>query len=204
MQYEPNSHKYRDSVDKKGGDSEEPKKSKAHVRTHQSVGQRFKEAFFSEALRDVIDYIFNEVLIPSLKELVREFIEVWLFGTRDRYDGYYRRSSIYDRDRDHVHELRRERREATRTRRRKLSISSIEFETRSEAASVLNQMNEYCRKYGVCSVSAFYDFIDCDRPDDWTHDRWGWGWNELDRARVIRKSNGWYAIDIAEPDTYID
>lgn len=199
MEYKPNSHKYRDSVDK-GGDSEEPKKSKAHVRTHQSVGQRFKDAFFSEALQDVIDYIFNEVLIPSLKELVREFIEVWLFGTGD---GYYRRRSRHDRD-DLVRELRRERREETRTRKRKLSISSIEFETRSEAASVLNQMNEYCRKYGVCSVSAFYDFIDCDRPDDWTHDRWGWGWNELDRARVIRKNNGWYAISIAEPDTYID
>lgn len=212
--YKPNSHKYNEvheNHEKPSRKQSAGEKKRPSVREHKSVGQRFKDTFFNVTFKEALIDAVTEVIVPAIQDGIYDAITAIissLFGRSDissysRGRSYssktdYRRASSRRRDDD--------RRSSVRTRpARSFSIERFEFESRSEAEDVLSQMNEQCRKYdGVCPVSSFYDFIDCERPADWTHERWGWSWNALDRARIIRKSNGWYALSIAEPDTYID
>lgn len=206
--YTPNSHKYNESYNNEKKENEPAlHRSKTKAREHTTVSQRFKDVFFAENFTSVAEYIVWDVIIPAVKDMVLCLVETTLFGRSDagsytRSNGHYSRT---DYRRASSSARRDDDRHSVRTRPRNFSIERFEFESRREAEEVLSQMNEQCRKYdGVCPVSSFYDFIDCDRPADWTHDRWGWSWKALDRARIIRKSNGWYSLSITEPDTYID
>lgn len=209
-EYKPNSHKYNEIHNQQEKDSSASSNKaehiKPHVREHKSIGQRFKDTFFAESFKSVVEYIIWDVVIPATKDMLLQFVETTLFGRSEssrRYDyGYYSRTG-YQRSSVRSEKSRSS---SIKTRpSRNFSIDRFEFESRREAEDVLAQMNEQCRKYdGVCPVSSFYDFIECDRPNDWTHERWGWSWNALDRARIIPKSNGWYVLNIPEPDTYID
>lgn len=206
--YVPGSHKYNET--KTENPSAESPKRKATVREHKSVGQRFKDTFFNVTFKEALIDTVTDVIVPAIQDGIYDAITAIissLFGRTD--DGSYRRRRSYSSKTDYRRASshhREDDRPSVRTRpSRNFSIERFEFESRKEAEEVLSQMNEQCRKYdGVCPVSSFYDFIDCDRPADWTHDRWGWSWNALDRARIIHKSNGWYALSITEPDTYID
>lgn len=214
--YTPNSHKYNEvsekNHEKPSYETSEGGKKKPYVRERKSVGQRFKDTFFNVTFKEALIGAVTDVIVPAIQDGIYDAITAIissLFGRTDT--GSYRRGRSYSSRTDYRRESsrRREREDdhpSVRTRpRRNLSIERFEFESRSEAEDVLSQMNEQCRKYdGVCPVSSFYDFIDCERPADWTHDRWGWSWSALDRARIIHKSNGWYALSITEPDTYID
>lgn len=201
--YKPNSHKYNEAQESREVEPEMRKKPTVRERT--TVGQRFKDAFFAESFQSVVDYIVWDVIVPTVKELVVQSIETAMFGRSERSSRSYERS--YNTSRTNYRRQSQGNKTSTvKTRSvRNFSTERFEFETRYDAEDVLYQMNEQCRKYdGVCPVSSFYNFIDYERPDDWTHDRWGWSWNALDRARIIRKSNGAFVISICEPDTYID
>lgn len=219
-EYKPNSHKYHalDNEKKESESKTETSKKKPTVKEHVNVGQRFKDTFFSkEIFSSVVDFIVNDVIVPAVKETIGyifdsannaflNFVDDLFHQERDsrrRYNSYG--YSRHDYRRDYQKSRKEERRTGGVHPRRNFGIENFEFESRNEAEDVLQQMNDQCRRYdGVCPVSAFYDFIDCERPNDWTHDRWGWSWAQLDRARIIRRSNGSYVLSIGEPDTYID
>lgn len=207
--YQPNSHKYNEIHENPSSEcSSVGDKKKPSVREHKTVGQRFKDAFFNVTFKEALIDALTDVVVPAIQDGIYDAVTSVvssLFGRNE--SGSYRRSYSSRTDYRRASTRRRDdEHRSVRTRpSRNFSIERFEFESRNEAEDVLSQMNEQCRKYdGVCPVSSFYDFVDYDRPNDWTHDRWGWSWNALDRARIIRKLNGWYALSITEPDTYID
>lgn len=202
--YKPNSHKYNEAHNASVKE-EEPARKKPTVREHTTVGQRFKDTFFAESFKSVVDYFVWDVVIPAAKDIVLRFVETTLFGRND-YGLSYRRSDGYNTSRNNYRRASTRIDEPVRAHsKRKFNIDIFEFDSRRDAEDVLRQMNDHARRYdGICSVAAFYDFVDCERPNDWTHERWGWSWNALDRARIVPRSNGYYTISLPEPDTYID
>lgn len=203
-EYQPNSHKYHEDAKKDPTDQHHDTRSKKPtVRERKTISQRFKDSFFADTFKSVAEYFVWDVLVPTAKDMIIQFVEVSLFGKSGSHS--YRRSDSH-RPTTRYDRVSRSSSSYVRTRSsRSFSIERFEFDTRSEAEDVLAQMNDHCKKYdGICPVSSFYDFIECDRPNDWTHDKWGWSWSALSKARVIRKSNGWYALSMPEPDTFID
>jgi len=210
--YKPNSHKYHEISDKakvhvSTDENKEEQQKRVKVTEKKSLGQRFKELFFNVTFKEALRDTFEKVIVPAIQDGIYNAIMATVSSLlgRDakRYFDDYRSDRHVSTSKTAYHRSCDSQQVRPKPSNR-FRVDSFEFDTIEDARWVLSQMNEQARKYdGFCSISAFYDFVDCERPNDWTHDRWGWSWESLDRARIVHKSNG-YTISICEPDTYID
>lgn len=176
-EYAPNSYKSKEEqketsplsekkVEKVINGSAKPKK-KGEI-------QKFADVFISEDVSNVKSYIFTEVLVPAIKKAISDVvtngIDMILYGetgrskinsttTKVSYGKYYNNEQ--------------ERKSGYRPTRGGYEYDEIIFETRGDAESVLDAMNEIISQYGVVSVGDLYDLADVS-TNNYTVNKYGW------------------------------
>jgi len=166
-------------------------------RRRQSFFSKFGETFFGESTGGVGEYILWDVLVPNIKDTIKDVIfggiEMLLYGElrggsrlqRDRGKSYvsYEKYSKSDR-----------REETARSRRRasmRGRVDDLVIEEKNEAEDALDGLVEVADQYDYASVSNLYELLNI--PTNPQDTRWGWSRDALAKSYVERVRGG-YAI----------
>ena len=175
-------------------------------RRKRGVGRQFKQTFIGGTARGAIDYVFADVIVPAIRDLMfesfRDGMEKWVYG-----DSRIRRNrTLGDRYSDvgHVNYQGM----STTTRRPPTSPRTISSQSRSrqtfdevvirsrvEAEEVLDRMFDTLSRFGVVKVAELYEMTGI-RSDHTDHK---WGWTSLRGAKVATLRDGTYLLDLPEP-----
>lgn len=192
-EYRPNSHKSKETqkegvappdkkVEKVISGSAKPKKK--------GEMQKFADVFISEDVGNVKSYILMDVLVPAIKkailDIVTNGIDMILYGetgrTRKASSGTkVSYGKFYDREPDR-------RRERLASSRGGYDYDDIVFETRGDAESVLDAMNDIISQYGVVSVGDLYDLADVS-TDNYAVNKYGW--TDISGCKPVRVRDGY-------------
>lgn len=185
----PNSHKYKEE---QRASSEEKKKLEKVVvgstKTKKKSGfNKFMNELIPSEKGSIKNYIFEDVLIPTVKKTISGVVDMLLYG-HSRKNGApatkvsYR--SFFDDPRPRVDE------------RPKIGYSydDVIFDSRGDADLVLSQMNDIIDTYGMVSVADLYELADI--SSNYTDHRYGWV--NLRSAEIIRGREG-YELRLPRP-----
>lgn len=182
-------------------------KVETHVDKPVVAGVKTKESkklfgiFSKQDVKDIKDYVVYDVVIPSVKDTVSQVVsnavDMMLFGevrnrSRSRssrgQSTYTSYNSMYDRPRSD----RRDRPDREERPSRSSEPRELVFETRSEAAQVLDAMQDILDQYKICTVADMYDLVGI--TGSFTDNNWGW--DDLRTARVVRSGRDGYSIEL--------
>ena len=197
--YAPNSHKYRESLDKETNTDAKPKaepvisSGKARVQKKSGIS-KITSTIISEDAKHVKSYILMDVLVPSLKKAISDIvtngIDIVLYGEaghntikstagRVSYKQYYDRDDRYSGRSVPVPE----------ERKRSVSLfDDIVVDTMSEAKDIIDRMSEYLESYPVISVADMYDIANI---TTFPHTYNDYGWKSITEANIIRVADGY-------------
>lgn len=184
----------------------EPAKLRGGVKVKKSLWRSARDEFISEDAPNVGSYIFWEILLPSLMDMISDMghsaIDLAM-GTDPRRsrsrryggrsDSFISYNRMYD-DRDYDRRRRRRDRydddDDYMVRRRREEPQDIGFEDRRDADDVLEMMISYLERYNEVPVGYFYDKIGRTIPGNFTDE--DWGWTDLSRVKVVPHRGLWY------------
>ena len=197
--YKSNSNKSRERVDESRR-SEEPKVTKVvngTVKTKKKSGvQKFADVFIAEDIANVKNYIWNDIIVPTIKKALYDSFTDGLDmilngssgrsyrsrkeGSRYSYDKAYSRAS-YQRD---------SRDENVARPRNGFNYDTILFSNRADAERVLIELEELISQFHIASVQDLYSAADLSCPYTYNN----YGWTDLRSADVVRAKDddGYY------------
>lgn len=159
-----------------------------------SFGSRFKDTFLGGEFRSAKTYIFMDVVLPALRNLV---VDMTSKGVERLIYGETRRSRSLDVNRPRVQyhsptsrfapssgPMLPEQPPLTRQRR---PIGEVKLAIKEEADAVLEQMKDIVDQYQVVSVADLYEM--CGLPTNYTDN--DWGWYSLVPSSVRQARDGW-------------
>ena len=148
--------------------------------------QKFVNEFVPGNFSIIKSDILRNIIVPSLKKAVSDIVKVGI--DMILYDGKQTQSSkvsyrnYYDRDNDKV------RAGSSINRCNNLDYDDILFETRGDAETVLDAMNDIISQYGIVTISDLYDLARVPN-DNFTLNRYGW--SSISGACAIRVRDGY-------------
>lgn len=145
--------------------------------------QKFMDVFVSDDIDDVKSYIFEDVVIPAVKDIILDAVKAVL-GV-DRRSGKNSTSSKVSY-RSYYDKLN-ERERYNLPRRTGYNYDDIILDNRGEAEEVLSRMDEVIARYGLVSVADLYDLVGID--GDYTDNKYGW--TDIRSASVVRVRDGY-------------
>lgn len=164
-----------------------------------SVGKKVLAEFLEQDANDIKEYVWKDVMIPTIKDTLCNIVELLLFGSASRgrrggsrggntertnYSSYYYSNGRGGRDE------RRDRDE----RRAPRNINDIIFETRMDAEEVISTLEETLERYGSVSIADLYDA--CGVTGEYTDNKWGW---KSGARFFVRRVRDGYSIDMPKP-----
>jgi len=157
-------------------------------------GKRMTETFLEDNTRSVGDYVFHDVLIPAAKAMISDMvsggIEMLLFGQRRGRSTYREGGRSYTNYNSVSYRGREIGRpqapEISRTARARHDFDDVVLPTRGDAESVLSELFDLTRDFGMASVADFYDL--CGIETNFTDNKYGW--TDLRGANVSRQVRG--------------
>ena len=163
------------------------------VKTRSNPGRKFTDIFISEDAANVKNYIIMDVIVPSIKKAVYDLIvgtiDMSLYGGRGNGKRPTADKISY---RDYNNVSRRDDRSYGSTRTTSgYSYDDVVVETRGEAESVLQRMDEIMEEYEQVRVADLYDLVGI--SGDYTDNKYGW--TNIRNARVVRTRDG-YKIEM--------
>ena len=171
----------------------EPKKKiisgKATIKKKASLLKKFRDTFIAEDISNVKRYVFDDVLIPGIKNLFVDTISMFILG-----DSYRGRSSVGLGRRDRTSysvRLDSDRRTTLRYTSAGGKYRDVVYETREDAEDVLDDLLMLIDKYGKTTVSDLYSASGI--TPDFTDEKFGWV--DLKRATIRRVPDG-YILDM--------
>lgn len=189
--YKPNSNKSKEEAQEREKRVEKPVVSGGVKIKKKSEASKLADVFIAEDASNVKNYIFMDVLVPTIKKMLYEAvtgtIDMLLFGgTGSRSDRRTNGSYVsYNRFSD------RDRRETNRydnaRARGGFRYDDIIFDHRSEAEEVLSQMDDILGSYPYVTVADLFDLVG--QTCDFTCQRYGW--TNLRNAEVVRVRDGY-------------
>lgn len=196
--YKSNSHKSREGLKNNAPHKKAEKIVTGDVTVKQNEIRKFAGIFVSEDVHTVASYIWNDIIVPSIKDTffstITNGLDIFLYGrngkrgktassssSRSSYSDYYKS----DKDRRVVDEPRV---------RSRFDYDEIVIRTRGDAERVLAEMDDYISRFKVVSVLDLYDFIGQTAP--YTAD--SYGWTDIRDARVRPVRNG-YKLELPKP-----
>ena len=191
----PNSNKYHESNKKPDKNVEKVASGRTRKK---SVGKMFADTFLADDIRTVKGYIFKDVVVPTIKNLIVDMIsdtaERLFFGEtrgrrssggglneRNSYTAYYKSGNRNRSGSD------------SRDRNARIDYSDIIFDTRDEAEEVLTNLIDLTTEYSSASVGDLYDLAGISREANFTDEKWGWV--DFSGANVRRVRDG-YLLDL--------
>lgn len=159
-----------------------------NVRKKKKSGlSKFAEIFISSDAGDVKTYIVRDVVVPAVRDLLVDTIkkgaEMIFYG-----DGYRSSSNKPKNYTKYAYGSNKRSRSQYRSEYESRSFDEIVYESRGEAAAVLEQLDDVIDEYGSVSILDLYDFsgLSGGTPSDAKY-----GWDDLKTAKVIRGGGGW-------------
>ena len=187
--YQGNSHKSKEEASKEVLPPKKVERVATGKTRRKNEVRKLADAFITEDVHSVKDYIIQDVLLPAAKKAISEMvssgIDMLLYGeaksknrsgrneSRVSYTKYYDRERDYDR--------------GTRTRTRGYDYDDIILDTRREAEEVLDRMQDLIDTYGMVSVADLYDLVGIN--GSYTDNKYGW--TNLRSADVQRVRDGY-------------
>lgn len=152
--------------------------------------QKFADVFIAEDANNVKSYILMEVIIPAVKKAISDIvttgIDMILYGEAGRskrngsapkvsYRQYYNQSSEPIRA-------------GSANSRRSIDYDDIYFDTRGDAETVLDAMQDIINQYGTVSIADLYELAHV-ANDNFTLNRYGWA--NINGAQAVRVRDGY-------------
>lgn len=152
--------------------------------------QKFADVFIAEDANNVKSYILMEVIIPAVKKAISDIvttgIDMILYGETGRskrngsapkvsYRQYYNQSSEPIRA-------------GSANSRRSIDYDDICFDTRGDAETVLDAMQDIINQYGTVSIADLYELAHV-ANDNFTLNRYGWA--NINGAQAVRVRDGY-------------
>lgn len=149
--------------------------------------KRLTEIFLPEDIDSVKNYIFMDVLVPSLKKAISDIvtngIDMLLYGETSNRNNFTTSKVPYQKCYEQNNS------QPNRARRHSVGYNydDIVFETRGEAENVLLHMDDIIERYGVLSVADMYDTagVTCNYTDN------KYGWTDIRGASIVRVREGY-------------
>jgi hypothetical protein len=202
-EFPSNSHQPKATVTEKPAEKVVPRVVEGNVtRRKKPLGTRVREMFLPDGEGSVMDFVFGEVLVPALKDMMTDAVSqgfermiygesrssvrrnrpsTGAFGTPARV-AYNQYSSGPRRD---------DRPSMSRRARGLHDFDEIIIPSRGEAIEVIDSLNDMIRKYESVSVKELYEMVGVEFH--YTDEKFGW--TDLHNAGVRRVSNG-YLLDL--------
>lgn len=188
-EYASNSNKSRERAAKPPEKRVERVASGTVRKKHRTALDKVADVFIPEDVENVKDYILNDIVVPSAKNLILDTVQAFLGvntknsvnrspASRVSYRKYYD-----DNQRTYVEPRSRV----------GYDYSEIEYADRGEAENVLDSMDEAISVYGFVSVLDYYDLSGV-TTDNYANDKYGW--TNLRSARIVRLPSGRYSIKL--------
>ena len=166
------------------------------------IGAKFKETFAGDTADSVGQYVFFDIIVPRVKDLLFEMIsggsERALFGSSTRSSrGRGRRSQLVEKT-DYrglssgTNRRERDDRDLTPRGRANHRFDEITIPTRGEAEQILDTMLQLVDQYDSATVADLYDACGISRD----HTDLKWGWTDLTEARIEPARGGGYILDM--------
>lgn len=185
--YRSNSHKSREAARQEEKKVEKVISGSASVQKKSEL-RRFADIFVSEDAGDVKDYLIWDILVPSIRRGLHDMITSvadMVFGkgrttgsatsgaSRVNYRAYY--------------EPETRSRPGQTVARTVYAFDDIVVDSRGEAETVLQQMDDLIANYGLVSVADLYDLVGIN--GSYTDNRYGW--TNIASAKVVRVPTGY-------------
>ncbi|MCC8151381.1 MAG: hypothetical protein LIO96_08000 [Lachnospiraceae bacterium] len=185
--YAPNSHKSKE--EKKLPEKKINKAISGKAKTKKKGEMRkLAEVFVPEDTESVKSYIFEDVFVPAVKDILLDTVKA-LLGVGD--SGSSRKRTGASRVSYQKYYDGRDRREERSSRRRVgYDYDDVILETRADAVEVLDGLDEAIDVYGVVSVADLYDLAGLEH--NYTDNKYGW--DDIRSASIVRLRNNEYMI----------
>ncbi len=182
--YKPNSHKYREEQ-AAAANAEEKKIEKVisgTVKTKKKSGfSKFKDELLPDNTPNIKTYIVKDVIIPTIKRVISDTVDMFLYGAPKKERSSGTRISYRD-----YYDSPNKRPEAN-NRVMGYTYDDVIFDNRGEAEHVLSQMVDLIDTYQMVSVADLYDLVGI--TGNFTDNRYGW--TNLRNAEVQRVRDGY-------------
>lgn len=195
-EYKPNSKLSKETTDRNLPEKKIDKVVSGTVQRKKKSGlQKFAGIFMPEDVGDIKSYIIMSVLIPAVKKMVSETVDMFLYGeskhtkrndslaSKISYRGYYDKPAIDPRE------------PAAYSVRAGYDYDDIVLSSRMEAEEVILRMDELISSYGIVSVADFYELVGV--SGNYTDNNYGW--TNIKSAVPIRTREGGYIIKMPKP-----
>lgn len=156
--------------------------------------QKFADVFISDDVSNVKSYILLDVLVPAIKKAVSDIvtngIDMVLYGEAGRTKrnssaskmSHINYAASYDRPNERRSDY------SSSASRSGFDFDDLIFETRGDAESVLDAMNDVIGQYGVVSVGDLYDLANVS-TDNYTANKYGW--TDIRGCKPVRVRDGY-------------
>lgn len=191
-EYGPNSYKFKE--EQKVNNPSEKKIEKvvtgAAKLKKKSEMKRLADVFISEDIDNVKTYILMDVLVPAVKKAISDIvtngIDMILYGETSSARNKTNTTRIaYGKMYDQNSDLRRDYQSNSRSG---YDWGDIIFETRGDAESVLDAMNDIIGQYGIVSVGDLYDLAG-KSTDNYNLNKYGW--TDISGCKSVRVREGY-------------
>ena len=163
------------------------------VKRKKSKFRQLSDVFISEDANHVKSYIFMDVLVPAVKKAISDIvtngIDMILYGgtgkakkkssaSKVSYKNYYDNDSY-----------------TPKKYQRGFDYEDVIFETRGDAESVLDSMNDIIATFHAVSVGDLYDLANVPN-DNYAANKYGW--TDIEGCKAIRIPDG-YILKLPKP-----
>lgn len=154
--------------------------------------QKFANVFISEDISNVKSFIIMDVLVPAVKKIISDTVDTILYGEGGRRDRKkYPTSNVsyrgfYERENERKHNY-------NSAVKNGYDYDDVAFETRGDAESVLDAMNDIIAQYGVVSVGDLYDLSNVS-TDNYAANKYGW--TDISGCKAVRTRHGDFILKL--------
>lgn len=164
-------------------------KGKVRVKK-EPMSRKFSEVFLSDSLDNVKSYIFFDVIVPGLRDLVSSMISN---GSDMLIYGHSKGSRRSSNDRENYSRMSRGNnigREIVRgTPRNRYGYKDVIFDSRGDAREVLDCMYDILDRFKMVSVADYYEVSHAEEHETYTDHKYGW--TDLSQAEIVRDRDGY-------------
>lgn len=162
------------------------------VKKKDSWFEKVSRWFISEDVDDIKSYLIFDLIIPGIKDVTFDLVEMILFGEKSNrkrhsgsskvsYSGYYDRKECRSRNKSRYREDK-----DTST-----DYKDIIVEERGDAEDIVDRMQDLIDRNGKASIADLLDLVNL--PSNFTDVDWGW---TNPRSISYRRVRDGYKIDV--------
>ena len=191
-EFKPNSNKFKEEEQQKTKKVEKAITGKAKLKKKSGL-TKFRDVFIPSDITDIKGYIFSEVLIPKMKNILSESFNIFLYGeSRGAKNSSSKVPYVSYRDYSSSNSVRYSNKpKVTST----YDLDEIILDDRGEAEAVVERMSDLMDTYNNVSVADLYDLVGIEGR--YTDNNYGW--TSTRGVRVVRVGDGTYSIRLPRP-----